>query len=105
MNATTGKLEEGQHLLDADHRGYNAAVERYLERFLRESGIGDRPMTADEAKRFLRSIWRSVDPDIRPFNSRMEWSAFRVKLYKAAKFMWRSVIRAAVIIFSRGKKK
>jgi len=101
MNAITGEVEEGKNLYDADHRNYNAALKRHLERFLRESGIGDRPMTADEAQRLLRSIWRSKDPDIRPFNRRMEWSALRVKLYKAAKFIW----RMAIAVFSRWKIK
>jgi len=101
MNATTGELEKGKNRYDADHRRYNAALKRHLERFLRESGIGDRPMTADEAQRLLRSIWRSKDPDIRPFNRRLQRSALRVKLYKVAKFIWRQ----ALTILSRGRIK
>jgi len=71
MNATTGELEKGKNLYDGPHRKYNAAAKRHLERFLRESGIGDRPMTADEARKLLDSILRSKDPDIREFNSKL----------------------------------
>jgi len=99
MEATTGELEEGQNLYDADHRKYNEAVERHMMQFLRENQMGSRPMTADEAQRLLRSIWRSRDPNIRPFNSRLEWSNRRVRLYRAFGF----VLRVIRIIFRRGR--
>jgi hypothetical protein len=71
MDATTGKLEGGRHGYDEAHRRYNPAVERHLERFMRENGIGSRPMTADEAQKLIDSILRSKDPDIWQFNAKL----------------------------------
>jgi hypothetical protein len=93
LGATTGDMERGVHLYDEPHRRYSDAVERHIERFLRESGIGTRAMTADEAQRLLRSVWRSNNPDIWKFNRRLAWSNRRIRAYRLVKLILRFIFR------------
>ena len=67
----TGRLPSGSHAFTPEHRTYNAVIEEYFRRYLRDRAIVGSRMTTNQALAFGLEVLRSEDPRISNFNRNM----------------------------------